>query len=202
MTIYTTFIPDQYCVYHTTYSGSLMPANYIGSTSVDNVLNKNYRGSVVSKIYKSIWKSEIKLHPELFSTDIVSYHDTRSDATWKELQVQRTLNVVKSDLFVNRSYATVNGFQDTIFSPEELASRGKNISDAHANRSPEEKAATSKNHSNSWDNKTPEEKAASSKKHSETKAKKKAELNLQQAKIARELVVLYLEETLQIYPVS
>jgi hypothetical protein len=121
MNIYTAFTPDQYCVYHTTYSGTLLPQNYIGSTSVDNVLNNNYHGSVGSERYKAIWKSELQLHPELFSTVIVSYHDTRSNATWKELQVQRTLNVVKSDLFINRAYASVNGFQDTIFSPEEKA---------------------------------------------------------------------------------
>jgi hypothetical protein len=96
-----------------------MPANYIGSSSVDKVLNKNYHGSVASERYRATWLSELKLHPELFSTVIVSYHDTRSNATWKELQVQRTLNVVKSDLFINRSYAYVNSFCDTTFTPEE-----------------------------------------------------------------------------------
>ena len=50
-----------------------MPANYIGSSSVDKVLNKNYHGSVASKRYKAIWLSELLLHPELFSTVIVSY---------------------------------------------------------------------------------------------------------------------------------
>ena len=80
-TIYTPFVPNQFCVYHTTYSGDLMPQNYIGSSSVDRILNKNYRGSVTSKRYKSIWKSELKLHPELFTTVIISYHNTRQDAT-------------------------------------------------------------------------------------------------------------------------
>jgi len=142
--IYTPFLPDQYCVYHTTYSGKLLPQNYIGSSSVDNVLNKNYHGSVVSERYKSIWLSELKLHPELFSTVIVSYHDTRSNATYKELQVQRTLNVVKSELFVNRSYASVYGFTDTTYTPEEKEVMSKKLSTGHANRTPEEKAKTSK----------------------------------------------------------
>ena len=121
MTIYKPFLPDQFCVYHTTYSGNLLPQNYIGSSSVDKVLNKNYHGSVASERYADIWKSELKLHPELFSTYIVSYHDTRPNATWKELQVQKTLNVVKSYLFINRAYAKVNGWCDIIYTPEEKA---------------------------------------------------------------------------------
>ena len=126
--IYTPFIQDQYCVYHTIYSGSLMPANYIGSTYVDRILIQNYHGSVASKRYKAMWLSELKLHPELFSTVIVSYHDTRSNATHKELQLQKLFNVVKSDLFINRSYASVNSFCDTTFTPEEKESISKKIS--------------------------------------------------------------------------
>ena len=142
--IYTTFIPDQYCVYHTTYSGTLLPQNYIGSSSVDNVLNKNYHGSVASERYKLIWLSELQLHPELFKTVIVSYHDTRSNAIYKELQVQRTLNVVKSDLFINRAYASVNGFCDTTYTSEEREAINKKHSETKNNKSPEEKASTSK----------------------------------------------------------
>ena len=126
--IYTPFIPDQYCVYHTTYSGTLLPQNYIGSSSVDNVIVKKYHGSVKSARYKDIWLSELQLHPELFSTSIVSLHDTRSNATHKELQVQKLFNVVKSDLFINRSYASINGFGDTTFTPEEKEATSKKMS--------------------------------------------------------------------------
>ena len=90
ITTYTPFIPDQYCVYHTTYSGTLLPQNYIDSTYVDRILIQKYHGSVASKRYKAIWESEIKLHPELFLTAIVSYHDTRPNATYKELQKGKT----------------------------------------------------------------------------------------------------------------
>ena len=128
MNIYTPFLPEQYCVYHTTYSGNLMPANYIGSSSVDNVLINNYHGSVASNRYKDIWLSELKLHPELFKTVIVSYHDTRSNATHKELRVQKIFNVVKSDLFINRAYASVNGFTDTSYTPEEQVAKNKKMS--------------------------------------------------------------------------
>ena len=140
ITTYTPFIPDQYCVYHTTYSGTLLPQNYIGSTYVDRILIQKYHGSVASKRYKAIWESEIKLHPELFLTAIVSYHDTRPNATYKELQVQKIFNVVKSDLFINRAYAS-EGYGDTIYTPEERTSSTKKRLDTIANKSPEEKAA-------------------------------------------------------------
>ena len=108
--IYTPFIHDQFCVYHTVYSGTLLPPNYIGSSSVYKVLNENYHGSVKSKKYKTIWESELKEHPELFQTTIISYHDTRLDALWKELQIQKIFNIVKNELFINMSYSEPNGF--------------------------------------------------------------------------------------------
>jgi hypothetical protein len=77
-----------YVVYHTTYSGNLMPQNYIGSSSIDSI-NNGYIGSVSSKEYKCIWDSERKLHPELFYVEIISYHDTRKEARYKELQIQK-----------------------------------------------------------------------------------------------------------------
>lgn len=98
----------QYCVYITHYSGNHLPSNYIGSTSTVNIQN-GYKGSVSSKKYKSIWKSELKSHPELFSIEIISTHDTRREATYKELQLQKMFNVIKSDTFINLSYATKNG---------------------------------------------------------------------------------------------
>ena len=144
MNIYNQFTPDQYCVYHTTYSGTLMPQNYIGSTLVDNILNKNYHGSVKSKKYKSIWKSELKEHPELFNTVIISYHDTRSDAVWKECKIQKTFNVIESEDFINMAYACANGFYNilrgsdhpnyytackdfSLISPTGIIHKGKNI---------------------------------------------------------------------------
>jgi hypothetical protein len=167
MSIYTTFISNQFCVYHTTYSGNLMPQNYIGSTSVDNILNKNYHGSVTSKRYKDIWKSELNLHSELFSTVIVSYHDTRSNATHKELQIQRLFNVVKSEIFINRAYASVNGFSDTLFTPEERASAKIKELNTKLNKTLEEKLSSSKKQSNTMANKTSEQKSITGKKKSD-----------------------------------
>ena len=152
-----------------------MPANYIGSSSVDKVLNKNYHGSVASKRYKAIWLSELLLHPELFSTVIVSYHDTRSNATYRELQIQRTLNVVKSDLFINRAYASINGYGDTTYTSEEKEITNKKKSDAHINRTPQEKTATSKLMSDSHANRTPQEKQQQKTKTAVTKANRSEE---------------------------
>ena len=85
-----------------------MPQNYIGSTSTKQV-EEGYMGSIASEQYKSIWKKELKEHPELFNINIVSYHDTRPNATWKELQIQKIFNVVQNPLFVNKAYAIING---------------------------------------------------------------------------------------------
>lgn len=109
ITTYIPFIHDQYCVYHTTYSGDKLPSNYIGSTSINRINNENYHGSVCSKDYKTIWKSELKEHPELFKTEIVSYHDTRPDALYKEYQIQKIFNVIKNPLFINMAMAATNG---------------------------------------------------------------------------------------------
>lgn len=106
-----------YCVYHITYLGDklphkntpkIIPSNYIGSTSLKQI-ESGYIGSVSSKKYSVIWKQELKEHPELFHLEIISYHDTRSEAAYKELQIQKLFNVVKNPLFVNMAYANING---------------------------------------------------------------------------------------------
>lgn len=113
-----TYTEQKYCVYITYYSGNALPSknnslitpsNYIGSTSIKHI-NNGYKGSVRSKTYRSIWESELKENPYLFSIEIISYHDTRPEATYKELQIQKIFNVVKNPLFVNMSYAAPNGF--------------------------------------------------------------------------------------------
>ena len=120
MTSANTYTDQSYVVYHITYSGdklpskfnsNITPSNYIGSTSLEQI-NKGYMGSVTSKKYKSIWNLELKENPNLFKLKIISYHDTRSDATYKELQIQKLFNVVKNSLFINMAYASPNGCFD------------------------------------------------------------------------------------------
>ncbi len=121
---YTSFIFDQYVVYHITYSGDKFPQNYIGSTSLKKI-ESGYMGSVSSKKYSSLWKQELKKHPQLFHLEIISYHDTRPAATYAELQIQRIFNVVKNPLFVNLSYAQSNGYADLEQSGENHPNYGK-----------------------------------------------------------------------------
>lgn len=98
-----------YIVYLTIYSGSNLPPYYIGSTSLSKY-NDGYYGSVVSKKYKSIWKQELKDHPDLFDVLILSEHQTREEALKEELRLHILKNVVKSSLFINQSLATERGF--------------------------------------------------------------------------------------------
>ena len=121
-----TYINQKYCVYNITYFGdklpsknnsNITPSNYIGSTEI-NKIKSGYMGSVKSKIYKNIWKSELKDNINLFSIEIISYHDTRPAATYKELQIQKIFNVVTNPLFVNMSYAQPNGYYGTGISGE------------------------------------------------------------------------------------
>lgn len=93
-----------YVVYITHYSGSLFPPNYIGSTNIYKI-NNGYKGSVLSKKYKSLWLQELIDHPELFDIEIISKHYTRVEAFEKEFKLQKMLNVVKNPLFINLSYA-------------------------------------------------------------------------------------------------
>jgi hypothetical protein len=102
------------CVYLVTYSGSLLPpkfkdstitpTKYIGSGFVNKIFN-GYRGSVGSAKYARIWKQELKENPHLFHLEFISFHDNRQDALMEENLVQRDLNVIKSENYVNLSYA-------------------------------------------------------------------------------------------------
>jgi len=99
----------KFCVYITSYHGDLLPPYYLGSTSIEKIEN-GYIGSVSSKRYKNLWKQEIKNNPHLFSIEIISKHETRKEALEEELKFQHELNVKKSHLFMNLSYAIPNGF--------------------------------------------------------------------------------------------
>jgi hypothetical protein len=100
MTIY-----KEFCVYLTKYAGNKLPPLYIGSRATIDVLENGYFGSVTSMRYKKIWKEELKQHPELFSIEIISCHDTRQEAFNAEEQLQRKNNVVSSPMYINQSYA-------------------------------------------------------------------------------------------------
>lgn len=111
MTSNTTYPSDKpFCVYLTTYLGNKLPPFYIGSSSVDKVLNENYHGTVLSKKYKSIWQSELKVNRHLFKTKIIAFAATREAALTIEYRLQKAQNVVESSMFINMSFATINGY--------------------------------------------------------------------------------------------
>ncbi len=100
-----------YCVYLTIYKGSKLPPFYIGSSSVKKVQN-GYHGSVQSKQYKEIWKSELRYNPNLFETKIISTHTDRKEATLRERDFQKKVSAVKNPLYINQSFAAYDSFTD------------------------------------------------------------------------------------------
>lgn len=93
-----------FCVYLTIYRGNKLPPFYIGSTSVQNI-ERGYHGSVTSEKYKKVWNDELRQNAHLFSTKIVGLYKERKQALLREEQLQRTLKVVFSPLYVNQAYA-------------------------------------------------------------------------------------------------
>lgn len=101
---------QRYVTYMTTYSGDKLPRYYIGSASEARVLSGDYFGSVSSKKFKTIFHQEIKENKNLFSIEILSYHETRSEAFLAELALQISHDVVNSPDFINQAVARNNGF--------------------------------------------------------------------------------------------
>lgn len=98
-----------FCVYVTKYSGDRLPPFYIGSSSVARV-QKGYHGTVKSKKFGTTWREELMTNPELFETTILGTFETRIEATNEELRLQQEHQVVQNPMFINESYATINGF--------------------------------------------------------------------------------------------
>lgn len=125
-----------YCVYLTIYRGNKLPPFYIGSTSVAKAKG-TYRGSVSSKDYKELWKTEMSNNPELFDIKIISYHQTRKDALDKEDYFHVKLGVKDNPLYINKARA-IGCFGVFKITPEvkekmSLASMGKKKSESHRN---------------------------------------------------------------------
>ncbi len=163
-----------YCTYLTTYSGNKLPPFYIGSTNVIKI-NNGYRGSVASNKYKEIWESEIITNPQLFKTKILKTYDTRKLAYIKEEFLHRSLDVVRSQLHINESYANGN-FCATLESiqkgkdtrknntQEKKKTISNNLKAWHANKTLEEKVLTISKFLATMSNKIPEEKINRTKK--------------------------------------
>lgn len=99
----------KFCVYLTVYRGSKLPKRYIGSSSVARILS-GYNGSIKSKKFKEIYKSEQRDNKRLFKTRILQRFETQLEAIEAELRLQLAHDVVRSEKYMNMSYATPNGF--------------------------------------------------------------------------------------------
>lgn len=94
----------KYCTYITIYKGNLLPPFYIGYTSIAKI-NAGYNGTVTSKKYSHLWKTERKTNPELFKTVILKTFDTRLEAIEHETYIQKYFNVHKNPMYINLSIA-------------------------------------------------------------------------------------------------
>lgn len=93
-----------YCVYLTTYSGNKLPPFYIGSTTQHKII-KGYAGSVSSKRYSIVWKSELSDNRHLFKTRVLKCFSSRKESLLYEEKLQRQLDVVNNPLYCNQAFA-------------------------------------------------------------------------------------------------
>jgi hypothetical protein len=106
-----------FVTYLTVYSGDKLPAFYIGSTTAERIAS-GYHGSVRSSVYRDVWASELKEHPELFETRVLTKHETRNESLDEEERIQKLFDVVRSSLFVNKAYARGGFINPGSFSDE------------------------------------------------------------------------------------
>jgi hypothetical protein len=110
-----------YCTYLTVYRGSKLPPFYIGSKDTKSVL-EGYRGSVVSKEYKEIFKEELTNNPNLFDTKIISFHSSREEAYHKERSLHSFLQVHINPLYINKTIA---------YAPIGVSNKNRKFTDEH-----------------------------------------------------------------------
>lgn len=115
-----------YCVYFTIYTGTKLPKRYIGSTKVDRI-SEGYNGTIKSRRYKDIYTDEQLNNKHLFKTRILSYHEDRKDALNEENRLHIKYDVVKSDDYMNLSYAQPDGQFGISMNGEEHPQYGKPV---------------------------------------------------------------------------
>jgi hypothetical protein len=93
-----------FIVYLIMYQGNKLPPFYIGSTSLEK-FNKGYSGSVSSKEYKTLWKTELRSNPHLFKRRIVSSYFTPEEAISAESRFHYVLRVNRNPLYTNKCIA-------------------------------------------------------------------------------------------------
>ena len=99
-----------FVVYLTRYHGTLLPPKYIGSAPENKVKSGLYFGTITSKKWSKIFKEELRNNKNLFSIEILSYHETRQEALSEEFRLQKLNDVVKSGEYFNEGFASKNFF--------------------------------------------------------------------------------------------
>lgn len=102
-----------YCTYLTIYRGNKLPPFYIGHAKISNITNKDYRGSVSSKKYKEIWKSELLNYPNLFNIHILRIFETKKEAHLHENKLLRHVNAHLNPMYINEHISS-----DDFFNPK------------------------------------------------------------------------------------
>lgn len=92
-----------YCTYLTVYLGNKLPPFYIGYSTIDKVLNKNYHGTPTSKKYSQIFYREQKENPHLFKTKIISKHSSKINAQKKETKILTHFDAKNNPMYINMS---------------------------------------------------------------------------------------------------
>lgn len=98
----------EWCVYVVTYSGDKLPPFYVGYTRTKRLLKENYHGSIRSKKWKDIWRTELELFPTLFRRKIIRTFSTREEASGFEREFLSHFDAKNNSLFYNLS----NGLGD------------------------------------------------------------------------------------------
>jgi DNA-binding transcriptional regulator YhcF (GntR family) len=117
----------------TIYSGDKLPPYYIGSTSIKKI-KEGYCGSVSSKKYSKIFFEEVKNNRHLFTVNILGTFHSREDALECERLLQHHHNAVKSNRFINLSYASKNGFFGRDVSGKANPRYGKQLTEKTKNK--------------------------------------------------------------------
>lgn len=190
-----------YCTYLTIYSGSKLPPLYIGSTSIEKI-NNGYRGTVSSKKYRSIWKSELAENPQSFETIILTYHSTREEAFEEEVRLQESFDVVNSPLYMNMAIANkkliFNDYDDLEWRRKQSQSHKgkklnteykKKLSEAGRKRyeNPDERYKTSESAKRGWTEEAKRQRSIDMKKRYESEeARKKTSESIKGSKRTQE----------------
>jgi hypothetical protein len=116
-----------YCVYFTIYTGNRLPPFYVGSTTLDKI-QRGYHGSASSALWGSIWKSELRYNPHLFTTYVIPGTKAESAKAVLDIELiwQRAFNVVEDPSFINQAYAKAGFCASPESASKAVATRKRN----------------------------------------------------------------------------